>query len=205
MRSYRDLLAGVPCWDASTEAVFAATGEARQDRALQNREELIGLCEFIEAHGVRSYLEIGTWTGRTLSALHAIFGFSPLAACDHGWASANGLPVSLPPDCRLFAGNSESPEFRAFLEGLGPIDLVLVDGNHAYHAVKRDFETCRAAGARFLALHDITGARRSTAGVRRLWSELVASGEGQTWEIVRPHVELGLDHSVMGIGIWSAG
>jgi hypothetical protein len=202
MRDYRALLAHVLCWDATTEAVFLARGEALQDRPLQNREELIGLCEFIEEHGVRSYLEIGVWTGATLRALHSLFGFAPLAACDHGWAARQGLAVSLPAECQLYAGDSESAEFLAWRAALGPIDLVLVDGNHAYHAVKRDVERCRAFPSRFLALHDITGARRATTGVRRLWQEIVASGTGRTWEIVRPHVDLGLDHSVMGIGIW---
>jgi hypothetical protein len=32
-----------------------------------------------------------------------------------------------------------------------------------------------------------------------LWEEL----GGHKLEIVRPHVELGLDHSTMGIGVWS--
>jgi hypothetical protein len=41
--------------------------------------------------------------------------------------------------------------------------------------------------------------------VRRLWKEISGpqGPPGRTWRIVRPHVELGLDHSTMGIGIWS--
>jgi hypothetical protein len=67
--------------------------------------------------------------------------------------------------------------------------------------VCRDFELERTMPHRFLALHDITGANRHTTGVRRLWQEL---DQGHKLEIVRPHRELGLDHSIMGIGVWSA-
>jgi hypothetical protein len=200
--NYRALLAGVPCWDTVAEASFAEHGEALVDHALQNREELIGLCEFIAEHRVRSYLEVGVWTGRTLCALHEIFRFDRVAACDHRWAERHGLRLRLPPETLFFDGDSESDAYLRWREQLGPIDLVLIDGNHAYHAVKRDFERARAFPHRFLALHDITGARRATHGVRVYWEELRA-GTGQTWEIVRPHVELGLDHSTMGIGIWS--
>jgi len=84
--------------------------------------------------------------------------------------------------------------------GLGQIDLVLIDANHAYHAVRRDLERNRLFPHRFLALHDICGARASTRGVRRLWHEL---DHGRKLEIVRPHRELGLEHSLMGLGIWS--
>lgn len=202
-RDLRALLAGVPCWDAAAEALFQEHGEALLDCALQNREELIGLCEFVEEHQVRSYLEIGVWTGRTLSALHEIFRFDLVAACDHGWARRNGLPIRLPPETAFFEGDSDSPAFLEWRRALGTVDLVLIDANHAYRAVRADFERNRACPHRFLALHDITGERRATAGVRRLWSELQQQ-PGRRWEIVRAHRELGLDHSTMGIGIWSA-
>ncbi len=203
-RDLRALLAAVPCWDGAAEALFRAHGEALLDCALQNREELIGLGEFIEEHRVRSYLEIGVWTGRTLSALHDVFHFDVVAACDHGWAHRNGLPIRLPPETRFFEGDSGSEAFLEWRRALGPIDLVLIDGNHAYRAVRADFERNRAFPHRFLALHDITGHRRATAGVKRLWDEL-REQPGRCREIVRPHRELGLDHSTMGIGIWSAG
>ena len=201
-RDFRALLDSVPCWDATAEALFQAHGEALLDCALQNREELIGLCEFIEEHRVRSYLEIGVWTGRTLSALHSIFRFDVVAACDHGWARQNGLTIQLPPETRFLEGDSGSEAFLEWRRALGPIDLVLIDANHAYRAVRADLARNRAFPHRFLALHDITGYRRATTGVRRLWQEL-SKQPGQRWEIVRPHRELGLDHSTMGIGIWS--
>jgi hypothetical protein len=199
-RDFRNELAGTRCWDRHTQAVYEARGEALDDCALQNREELLALCAFIEAHDVRSYLEIGVWTGRLLSALQALFRFDLVAACDHGWAEQNGLTIRLPPETRFHRGDSDSEGYERFRTGLGALDLVFVDANHAYRAVRRDFAVNRAYPHRFLAFHDILGATRDTVGVRRFWRAL---DFGFKLEIVRPHLELGLTHSTMGIGIWS--
>jgi len=200
-RDFRRALEGYRCWDRECQEVFEARGEAVVDAILQNREELVGLCEFFEAHQVRSYLEIGIWTGGLVTALHEIFRFDLVAACDHGYARRFGLPIRVPAGVRLFEGESASDAYRTWRRALGPIDFVLIDANHSYHAVRRDFEINRSFQQRFLALHDITGARRQTAGVARLWREIE---DGSRTEIVRPDRELGLDHSTMGIGIWSA-
>jgi hypothetical protein len=199
-RDFRAELAGDPCWDRTTQAQFEEHGEPLQDCILQNREELIGLCELIQRHRVRSYLEIGIWTGRLLCTLQRLFAFHKLAACDHGWARRLGLPVRVPPGTALHEGDSGTAAYRRWRRDLGHVDLVLIDADHHYRAVRRDFELERGMPHRFLALHDITGASRHTTGVRRLWREL--SG-GHRLQIVSPHRELGLDHSTMGIGVWS--
>jgi len=199
VRDFRSELASDKCWDRITQERFES-GAVLDDCILQNREELVALCEFIEAQRIRSYLEIGLWTGRLLCALQRIFRFERVAACDHGWAKENGLRIHLPPEADFYHGDSESQGFLRWREALGPIDLVLLDANHAYHAVRRDFEINRRFPHRFLALHDITGAQRQTTGVGRLWRELP---EREKTEIIRPHTEIGLDRSVMGIGIWA--
>jgi hypothetical protein len=201
-RDFRCALQGYRCWDRECQEVFERRGEALVDAILQNREELIGLCEFLEAHRVRSYLEVGIWTGRLVTALDEICRFDLVAACDHGYARRFGLPIRLPAGARFFEGESASDEYQAWRRALGPLDFVLIDANHSYHAVRRDFEINKSFPQRFLAFHDITGARRQTAGVARLWREIA---DGRKTEIVRPHRELGLDHSTMGIGIWSGG
>ncbi len=196
---YRKALAGERFWDREVEAVFRERGEPVVDCILQNREEVIALCEFIERERIRSYLEIGIWTGRLLSALHRIFRFDLVAACDHRWAETLGLPIRVPPGTRTFWSDSDSPEYRRWRETLGHVDLVFIDANHARFAVERDFEMNRAYPHRFLAFHDIRGTRPGTGGVRRFWNAL---RRGHKLEIVRPHHELGLDHTTMGIGIW---
>jgi hypothetical protein len=200
MRDFAAELAAEKCWDAETERLLALHGEPLEDAILQSRDELVALCELIERERVESYLEIGIWTGRLLSTLHRLFRFRLVAACDHGWAERLGLPIRVPEETRFFRGDSESDGFRSFRKSLGHVDLVLIDANHAYHAVARDFAIARAHPHRLIALHDITGYRRQTTGVARFWREL----EGDKLEIVRPHRELGLSCSTMGIGVWSS-
>jgi len=192
-------LAGLRCWDRAVEATFRATGEARVDAALQNREELLTLCEFIARYRVRSYLEIGVWTGRLVSALHAVFDFDTVAVCDQRWAEQLGLPIAVPVDAHTYWGDSDEAGYVEWRRRLPPIDLVLIDGDHRYRGVRRDFEINRALPHRFLAFHDISGFHSATRGVARLWGEL----EGSKLEICRPHRELGLSVTTMGIGIWS--
>ena len=197
---FRAALAPYKCWDRHTQALFEAHNEAKEDCILQNREEVLGLMNFIEAHQIRSYLEIGVWTGGLVRALHNIFDFDTVAAADQGYARTQGFDIALPETAEVFWGDSDSPEFLEWRAALGHIDLVMIDGDHSYRGVQRDFEINRTFPHRFLAFHDITGANRWTTGVRKFWSQL---DEGHKWEICRPHAELGLDHSVMGIGIWS--
>ncbi len=198
MRDFRSELAQVRCWDAHTERVYRATGIPIDDCVLQNREELIGLCEFIEAENIRSYLEIGTWTGRLVSTLHNLFDFDLCAACDIGHATSCGLPLRLPFGAQFLRASSHSPEYREWRSLMGGADLVFIDGDHSYEAVRRDYEINRELPHRWLAFHDILGAEPSTAGVARLWSEL----RGEKYEIIRPHRELELGHSTMGIGLF---
>lgn len=200
-RDFRHELRHDRCWDRATQAVYERCGEPLDDCILQNREELIALCEFIEARRVRSYLEIGIWTGRLVCALQRLFSFDRVAACDDGYARRHGLPIALPPGASYFEGDSASDAFRCWRESLRCVDLVFIDANHHYRAVRRDFEVNRAYPHRFLALHDVAGGTRHTRGVRRFWDELQ---EGEKLALLRPHREIGSDRTTMGIGIWTA-
>ena len=199
-RDLRHALSPFKCWDRQTQAIFEQHNEALEDCILQNREEVIGLAEFIETHNIRSYLEIGVWTGRLISALHAVFAFDRVAAADQGYAKTRGLPIHLPQDAAVFWGDSDSEAFMSWRASLGHIDLVFIDANHSEKAVRRDFEINRQFPHRFLAFHDIMGTNRWTVGVKRFWDSL---SEGSKVEICRPHAELGLETSTMGIGVWS--
>jgi hypothetical protein len=197
---YRDALRAERCWDARTQALYEAHGEPLDDCMLQNREELIALCDLIAAWRVRSFLEIGVWTGRLVSTLHRIFAFDKVAACDHGYAETLGLTISLPPDAHWLRADSDSPAHLDWRQALGHFDLVFIDADHRYHAVKRDFALNKALPHRFLAFHDIAGKNRHTVGVKRFWDEL---DEGYKLELLYPHPEVGSPTPTMGIGVWS--
>ena len=202
MRDFAAELADTRCWDADVQAVYDATGEPSVDCVLQTRGELEQLCAFIEQHSVRRYLEIGLWSGRLWTTLHQLFDFELVAGCDDGYAVRRfGLPLHRPAGGLLFEGSSRSVAYRSWREALGPIDLVLIDGDHTLAGITADLERERELPHRFLALHDITGSNRHTVGVAAAWHALTV---GHKRELLAPHVEVGVPHSTMGIGIWSA-
>ena len=198
MRDFASEIRHEPCWDAEAQAHYEAHGTPVDGRLLQNRDELIGFCQWIEANNIRSYLEIGVWTGHLITLFHRLFRFDMVAACDINWARVQGYQMRLPFGVKYFEGSSHSEEYLAFRESLGHVDLVMIDGDHTYEGVKLDYDINRRFPHRFLGFHDITGGNEGCEGVRQLWEEL----EGDKTEIVRPQRECGLDHSLMGIGLW---
>ena len=58
MRNFQQEVSHLKCWDSDTEAFILENGHA-PDILLQNSAELEAFCEWIEAHQIRSYLEIG--------------------------------------------------------------------------------------------------------------------------------------------------
>ncbi|MCB0324609.1 MAG: hypothetical protein KDD69_13595, partial [Bdellovibrionales bacterium] len=85
-RDFKDLLRSVRCWDADVERFYQENKQPIVDCALQNKDELTALCEWIEQEQIKSYLEVGCWTGRMVNALQELFRFTPCAACDLGIA-----------------------------------------------------------------------------------------------------------------------
>jgi hypothetical protein len=164
------------------------------DVLLQCREEFIQLCKFIDRTGIRSFLEIGIWTGALSRSLDYIFEFEERYAADLLDASKRqNLPVILPDDTVLFIGSTESPAFERWMQRLPRVDMCFIDGDHSYEGVARDFKICKAhQPSAYLVLHDIVGWWPGLEGVKKFWNEL----EGQKVEYI---------YSVLGIGIWGAG
>lgn len=186
-------------------------------RPSQREDELLPFIARLKDRGVRSYLEIGARHGDTF---HAV-----MSALD---ADAVGVAVDLPGGAwgvasskdalaaachnlrkggrraEFVLGDSGSPSvfesvgLYAAEFGLDGWDAILIDGDHRYEGVSRDWRIWGPCG-RLVAFHDITGegvTQRTTGDpveVPRLWREVKALGF-EFEEFVGPG-------SVMGIGV----
>lgn len=159
-------------------------------RPIQVTSEIEGLLELLQADPPRSVLEIGTAQGGTLFLLSRVAaGDAELLTVDlpggpfgSGY-QADWLPVlkAMPlPSQRFKAvrGDSHDAGTRdqvAEWFGDGRVDFALIDGDHRYEGVRRDFELygglVRPGG--WIAFHDIVpGDEEMVGGVPRFWQEL---------------------------------
>jgi len=184
-------------------------------KSLQHSAELRGMIGALLRLGTRSYLEIGVRYGGTFEAVMMALPFDTKGvALDFpggGFGDCESAPILLATLARLRAhgrcvdcilGPSSAPEVVARAAQAGPYDVVFIDADHAYDAVKRDFELYAPMARRAVILHDIaapeghTSKRGLPVEVPRFWREIrqryvhreiVAGAEG--------------DLGVMGIGI----
>jgi len=159
-------------------------------RPIQVTSEIKGLLELLQADPPRSVLEIGTAQGGTLFLLSRVAAADaelltvdlPGGPFGSGY-QADWLPLlkAMPlPSQRFKAvrGDSHDTGTRdqvAEWFGNGPVDFALIDGDHRYEGVRRDFELysglVRPGG--WIAFHDIVpGDEEMVGGVPRFWQEL---------------------------------
>ena len=186
-------------------------------RPMQVRSELRSLVTMIENRAIRVVLEIGTANGGTLFVLaRAASSDAVLISVDlPGGEFGGGYPRWKRGLYRTFATGGQQlfliqrdshqdetiDQVRNILSGR-KVDLLLIDGDHTYEGVRRDFEAYRAfvGDGGVLAFHDIVPEnpqRRSeyelcSGQVPRFWSELRSRYR---------HAELVEDWNQGGMGI----
>lgn len=178
-------------------------------RASQNEFELTSFMALLFERGVRRYLEVGAREGDTFVAvMESLPPGSTGVAVD--WPGAmwgksttrgqlekavahlqtKGYKASL-----LF-GDSQSAGTRRIVIGRGPFDAVLIDADHRYEGVRKDWELYGQLGP-VIGFHDITGEgeREKVHGnpveVPRLWREIKETGV-ETVEFVAPGSKMGI-------------
>jgi predicted O-methyltransferase YrrM len=179
-------------------------------KPLQHEDELEGLIDLFQAAGVRSYLEIGARYGGSFErVMESLPKGSRGVAVDFP-GGAFGDEESAPILCsalrrlkfkgclvRSIFGPSQAPEVIDRVRRLGPFDAVLLDADHSYEAIKKDFEVY-APMAKLVILHDVAAPEfvRSKFGlpveVPRFWQEVKSK---------YPHFEIAKSQSLMGIGV----
>lgn len=181
-------------------------------RASQRADELLPFIALLQQKGVTSYLEIGARHGDTFDMVsRSLVRGSKVVAVDLA-GGAWGTPSSLKflkeavgglagRDAHMILGDSTNESVIEQVRALGPYDAMLIDGDHRYNGVKKDFENYSPMGS-IIAFHDIVGEGQATKDgnaypveVPRLWSEIKASGDyAEIYEFVG-------DGSTMGIGV----
>jgi predicted O-methyltransferase YrrM len=165
----------------------AVTHGDRTLEVLQTEWELEMMVKVCRAQRPVRILEVGAWEGGTLwhwlnsSAGTVVVVDDAMRNADLWQAWAYDAHTTL----KLVQGRCENQDVVEQARKLGPYDLVFVDADHAYHAVKTDWEnysTMLAPGGAF-AFHDIIV--RPDYGVSILWEQIKAE-PGICWmEIVR--------------------
>ena len=179
-------------------------------RASQNEKELTDFIELLKGRKVTSYLEIGARHGDTF---HQVMCGLPLGSYGVAvdlpgalWGKASSVTSlqAAAADLRergykinVIIGDSTAPKIVERVLQNAPFDAVLIDGDHTYKGVKKDWENYSGA-AKLVALHDIVGegqkekVHNHPVQVPRFWSE-----------IRRKHktVEFVDSGSLMGIGV----
>jgi hypothetical protein len=160
----------------------------------------------LSRRSVRSYLEIGVRHGGTfvitVEYLSRFGAVDRAVAVDLDHVPALDAYAEQHPEVRTVQVDSRSKRFVRVVRDLGPFDLVLVDGNHAYEAVRSDIETVLPHTS-MLALHDIVD--DASPGVRRAWAELRAT-QGHEFELLEftaqyDEVLAVIGRPVLGIGL----
>lgn len=160
----------------------------------------------VARRGVRSYLEIGVRHGG--SFVITVEYLSRFGTVDRATAvDIDSVPALVPyrrqrPQVEAVRLDSRSRRFGRLVAHRGPYDLAFIDGNHAYEAVRSDFEAVRPH-ARMLVLHDVVD--HGSPGVRRLWQE-VRHDHADEYEFLEftaqyPEIVERIGHPVLGIGL----
>jgi Methyltransferase domain len=130
---------------------------------LQDPEEFISLCQLLRTENVRSYLEIGSFSGGSIELVATYLPKgSRIVVVDKPWNSTkaarlHGVLKRLKQegyDTHLIAGDSTDPKVISAANKLGPYDAVFIDGDHRFSYVKNDWLNYGAMG-RIIGFHDV--------------------------------------------------
>jgi predicted O-methyltransferase YrrM len=130
---------------------------------LQDRDEFDQFCQLLKAEDVRSYLEIGSWTGQSIKAVAEILPKgSRIVSVDMPFKETKGIALRKMMedlkragyDTHLFLGDSGDVNIARQVRALGPFDAVFIDGDHRFPYVKSDWENYGTLG-RLVGFHDI--------------------------------------------------
>ena len=169
--------------NANTELGGYRIFDGAFDHLQQNPEEfadtIFGLKGYEKDNDLKlsRFLEIGFAHGMTNTILHKFFKFEQIVAVDLINPAIGGAPFKANlrrKNIILIPGDSTSESVVSNVSKFGPYDLILIDANHEYEYVKKDFYNY----IKFLApkgiilMHDISFPE--CPGVMKFWEEIKA-------------------------------
>ncbi len=174
---------------------------------LQDHSEFTDFLKLILAHGVKSYLEIGSKHGGSLWRIaNALPSGSRVVSVDlpHGDGSFKDSEPNLRAcvddlkgrgyDAHLLIGDSTDLAIVEEVRGLSPFDLCLIDGSHVEPFIRADWKNYGPM-AKMVAFHDINWhpngrETKKPVDVPKVWAELKNANKYQ--EIIRCPAEYGI-------------
>lgn len=156
-----------------TDVITTVQGLLRTKAMLQWQPELEAFCAFMEAHGVRSFLEVGAATGRLSLYLKERLRLEKVAACDL-WQSPLLKAARVP----FFQGDHHDPAYLEWRRAQGHFDMVFIDADHEV-GFRRDYEIERAFPHTFIGFHDI--ANTAYPALMRFWQDDVQGEHKQAF------------------------
>jgi predicted O-methyltransferase YrrM len=142
---------------------------------MQYPDELYPFMKFMVDNGVESYLEIGVKRGHMPIFIKRVLDIK-VYACDINYPEQF---KEHKPDIEFLQSDSNSKKYAKWREGLGHIDVVLIDADHNYKPAKKDYQREVKFPHRFIAMHDI--ANKGYPDLTKLWRNIV---EGEKVEFV---------------------
>ena len=150
---------------AIEQGVIPEVGGRADGKLMQNPFEISEFSDFILKNGVKNYLEIGTQYGGLLKYMTQVVGLE-------GWGIDPVEPTEVP-SYLVYKNRSGTSDTLDWAKNRAPYDLIFVDGDHSYEAVKKDYRNYWGMVKKFMAFHDICGLR-DCEGARDSWNEIKA-------------------------------
>jgi SAM-dependent methyltransferase len=171
----------------------------------QDPAEFAQFLDLVRTLDVKSYLEIGCRNGDTFDAVMRTIGeggYGLGVDLSENWRTKRNLKSTLDNlhsagiSADVIFGNSQNVGVIEKVRAAGPFDLILIDADHRYDGIRRDFSVYADMG-RVVVLHDVS----APAGHM---SDGYPNGVGVFWNEIKDgfrHQEFITLGSLMGFGI----